>query len=171
MNIYEIIEQRRSVRTYRDEDISDEKLKKILEAGRMAPSAHNSQEYKFVVVKDAEKRKALIEAASGQKFVGTAPIIIAAVSLNPEYMLESGVPAYAVDLGIALDHMTLAAVEEGLGTCWIGSFSQKEVKKILNIPDNYKVAVMLTLGIADDEPGVKSRKKLDELVRYENFSE
>lgn len=171
MGIYEIIEKRRSVRAYRDEDISEEKLKRILEAGRLAPSAHNSQEYKFVVVKDAKKRKDLAQAASSQRFIAQAPVIIVAVSLNPEYLIESGVPTYALDLAIALDHMTLAAVEEGLGTCWIGSFSQEEIKKVLNIPAQYKVAALLPIGIPDEEPSPKSRKKLDELVCYEDFSE
>lgn len=171
MNVYEAIEKRRSVRAYKNEDVSEEKLKKILEAGRLAPSAHNSQEYKFIVVKDAKKRKELAEAASGQKFIAQAPVIIIAVSLNPGHLMGSEVPAYAMDLAIALDYMTLAAVEEGLGTCWIGAFSQEKVKKVLNIPDTYKVAALLPLGIPDDEPGVKSRKKTEEIVCYEEFSE
>ncbi len=171
MNVYEAVEKRRSVRVYKDEDVSERKLKKILEAGRLAPSAHNSQEYKFIVVKDAKKRKELAEAASGQKFIAQAPVIIIAVSLNPGHLMGSEVPAYAMDLAIALDYMTLVAVEEELGTCWIGAFSQEKVKKVLNIPDTYKVAALLPLGIPDDEPGVKSRKKTEELVCYEEFSE
>jgi len=122
-------------------------------------------------VKDAKKRKELAEAASGQKFIAQAPVIIIAVSLNPGHLMGSEVPAYAMDLAIALDYMTLVAVEEGLGTCWIGAFSQEKVKKVLNIPDTYKVAALLPLGIPDDEPGVKSRKKTEELVCYEEFSE
>jgi len=171
MNVYEAVEKRRSVRVYKDEDVSERKLKKILEAGRLAPSAHNSQEYKFIVVKDAKKRKELAEAASGQKFIAQAPVIIIAVSLNPGHLMGSEVPAYAMDLAIALDYMTLVAVEEELGTCWIGAFSQEKVKKVLNIPDTYQVAALLPLGIPDDEPGVKSRKKTEELVCYEEFSE
>ncbi len=171
MNIYEAIEKRRSVRSFRDEDISEKKLKRVLEAGILAPSAHNSQEYKFVVVKDAEKRKALGEAASGQRFVGEAPIVIAAVSLNPGNLMSSEVPAYALDLAIALDYMTLAAVEEELGTCWVGAFSQEKVKKVLNVPAPYKVAALLPLGIPDDRSAPKSRKKLDELVCSEEFFE
>lgn len=171
MNIYEAIEKRRSVRAYQDEPVPEESLKKILEAGRLAPSAHNAQEYKFVVVKDAQKRKQLAKAASDQRFIAEAPVIIGAVSLNPEHLMSSGVPAYGVDLGIALDHMTLAAVEEGLGTCWIGAFSQDEVKKILKIPESYKVVALLPLGVPYDRPGVKSRKSLKELVCYEEFSE
>ncbi len=171
MNVYEAVEKRRSVRAYRDEDISEEKLKKILKAGRLAPSVHNSQEYKFIVVKDAKKRKELAEAASGQKFIAQAPVIIIAVSLNPGYLMSSEVPAYAMDLAIALDYMTLVAVEEGLGTCWISAFSQEKVKKVLNVPAPYKITALLPLGIPDDDPAPRSRKKTEELVCYEEFSE
>lgn len=171
MNIYEIIEKRRSVRVYRDEPVPEESLKRILEAGRLAPSAHNSQEYKFIIIKDTKKKRELAKAASTQKFIAQAPVIIAAVSLNPEYLLSSGVPSYALDLGIAFDHMTLAAMEEKLGTCWIGSFSQEDVQSILNIPDKCKVVAFLTLGYPDDAPSPKSRKKTEELVCYETFSE
>lgn len=171
MNVYEAIEKRRSVRVYRDEDILEGKLKKILEAGRLAPSVHNSQEYKFIVVKDAKKRKELAEAASGQKFIAQAPVIIIAVSLNPGHLMTSEVPAYALDLVIALDYMTLVAVEERLGTCWIGAFSQKKVKEILNVPFPYKIVALLPLGIPDDDPAPRSRKKIEEIVCYEEFSE
>ena len=171
MDIYEAIKTRRSVRSYRDKEVDQATLDKILEAGRLAPSAHNSQDYKFVVVRDAGKRKALAKAASEQRFIAEAPLIIAAVSLKPESLMDCGVPAYAVDLAIAFDHITLAAAAEGLGTCWIGSFSQEEVKDILEVPEQYKVVALLSLGTPYDEPGVKSRKTLKDLVRYENFSE
>jgi len=171
MDVYQAIKTRRSVRAYRDYPVSEESLNKILEAGRFAPSAHNAQDYKFIVVQDPKRIKALSKAALEQKFIAEAPAVIVGVSLSPEYSLSSGVPAYAVDLAIALDHMTLAAVEEKLGTCWIGAFSQEEVKKILDIPEKYKVVALLTLGTPYDEPGVKSRKKLRDLVCYESFSE
>lgn len=171
MDVYEVIKMRRSVRSYRDKPVDEESLKKILEAGRLAPSAHNAQEYKFVIVQDTGKRKALAKTASEQRFIAEAPVIIAAVSLNPKHLMSSGVPAYAVDLAIVLDHMTLAAVEEELGTCWIGAFNQEEVKRILSIPKNYKVVALLTLGTPYDEPGVKSRKNIKDLVCYEEFSE
>jgi len=171
-DIYEIIERRRSVRSFRtNKPVPEDSLKKILGAARLAPSAHNAQEYKFIVVRDEETRKELARAASDQRFIAEAPVIIVGVSLNPEYLLSSGVPAYAVDVAIAIDHMTLAAVEEGLGTCWIGAFNQEEVKKILNIPPQYKVVALLPLGTPYDEPGVKTRKSLKELVCYDKFSD
>ncbi len=171
MNIYETIKTRRSVRSYRENPISEETLKKILEAARLAPSAHNAQDYKLIIVQDAEKRKAITNAASEQQFITEAPVVIVGVSLKPNHIMSNDVPAYAVDLAIVLDHITLAAVEEGLGTCWICAFSQEEVRQILNIPEKYKVVALLTLGTPYDDPGVKSRKKLKELVCYENFSE
>jgi nitroreductase len=169
MNVHQAIKTRRSVRNYKPDSVPEEKLKKVLEAGRLAPSAHNEQEWKFMVVKNAEKRKKLAKAALNQEFVGEAPVVIAAVALEPEEVMSSGVPNYAVDLAIAIDHMTLAAVEEGLGTCWVGAFSQEEVKKVLGIPERCKVVVLLPLGFPADKPKPKSRKKLEEIICYENY--
>ena len=169
MNIYEIIKERRSVRSFRNDPISQKVLNKIIEAATMAPSAHNSQEYKFVVIREGEKKRALARA-SKQRFIREAPVIIAAVSLNPEHIMDSGIPAYPLDIGIALDHLTLAAVEEDLGTCWIGAFSQEEVKKILNVPSEYKVVALMPIGYPYDDPVTKNRKKINEIVCEENFS-
>jgi nitroreductase len=169
MDVSQAIKERYSVRKYRDEEVTDAVLNKILEAARLAPSAANRQRWKFVVVRDPERRKALARAAAGQRFVGEAPVVIAAVSLDPEYVMRCGVPEYAVDLAIAVDHMTLQAVELGLGTCWIGAFSQEEVKRILKIPENCKVVALLPIGYPADTPGPKSRKSLDEVVCYETF--
>jgi nitroreductase len=165
MNVHQAIKTRRSVRSYKPDPVPEEKLKKILEAARLAPSAHNEQEWKFIVVRDAEKRKKLAE----QDFVGEAPVVIVAVALEPEEVMGTGVPNYAVELAIAVDHMTLAAVEEGLGTCWVGSFSQEKVKKVLGIPERYKVVVLLPLGFPADKPEPKSRKNLEEIICYENY--
>ncbi|MFH1451134.1 MAG: nitroreductase family protein [bacterium] len=169
MNISEVIFTRRSVRSYNDKEVSLEKLEKVLKAAQAAPSASNKQDYKLIVVKDPEKRRALAQAASNQEFVGEAPIIIVPVSLEPDKVMTCEVPTYAVDLAIAVDHMTLAAVEEGLGTCWIGAFSQKEVKMILGIPESYKVLTLLPLGYPADSPRPKTRKGLQELISYDKF--
>jgi len=168
MDVFKAIKNRYSCRAYKPNLVPEEKLKKVLEAGRLAPSAHNEQEWKFIVVRDGNKREQLSEAA-GQSFISETPTIIVAVALEPEEMMSSGVPNYAVDLAIAVDHMTLAAVEEGLGTCWVGAFSQEEVKKVLGIPERYKVVALLPLGFPADKPGPKSRKNLEEIVCYENY--
>lgn len=147
----------------------EEKLKLILEAARLAPSAANRQEWKFIVVQERERRVSIMKAAGNQGFVAQAPVIIAAVSLNPGYIMRCGVPSHPVDLAIAVDHMTLKAVEEGLGSCWIGHFEQERLKEILQIPKEYKVVVLLTLGYPADSPRPTQRKPLDEVVSYERF--
>lgn len=169
MEVSEAIKNRRSVRSYKDEPVPEEKLKKVLAAARLAPSAKNLQQWKFVVVRDAEKRKILAEAAMDQSFVGEAPVVIAAVSLAPNHIMGCEVPSYPVDLAIAVDHMTLKAVEEGLGTCWIGAFDQKKVKEILKIPEECKIVALLPLGYPADNPQPKSRKSFEEIVSFEEF--
>jgi len=168
MEVFEAIKNRYSCRSYKAEPVPEKKLKKILEAARLAPSAHNEQEWKFVVVRDVKKRKEVAEAA-GQSFIEEAPVIIMAVGLDPEHIMSSGNPAYAIDLAIAVEHMALQAVEEGLGTCWIGAFDQEAVKKILKIPERYKVVALLPLGYPAGEPRPKSRKKLEEIISYDGF--
>ncbi len=169
MEVKEAIQTRRSVRAYQDKEIPDEKIKKVLEAARLAPSANNHQPWKFIVVKNSQLREQLARAAANQSFVGEAPVIIVAVALLTEHIMGCDVPSYPVDLAIAVDHMTLLAVDEGLGTCWIGAFYQDEVRKILNIPKKYKVVALLPLGFPADKPKSKFRKSLEEIVCYETF--
>ena len=168
MDVFKAIEARRSVRRYKATPLPEAKLQKVLEAARLSPSAHNAQDRQFIVVKNSAKRKLLAEAAD-QPFIAESPVVIVAVGLAPQRVLPCGVPNYAVDLAIAVDHITLAAVELGLGTCWIGAFSQEDVKKILEIPENCKVVALLPLGIPADSAGSKSRKSLKEIVSYDTF--
>lgn len=169
MDVERAIRERRSVRSYKEDEIPEETLMKVLEAARLAPSARNRQSWKFVITRDKKLREELAHAAREQMFVSKAPVVIAAVALDPEYVMGCEVPAYAVDLAIAVDHMTLQAVELGLGTCWIGAFSQGQVKKILKIPDRYKVVALLPIGYPSTSPGPKNRKSLEEIVCYETF--
>jgi nitroreductase len=171
MHVMEAIKQRRSIRDYEDRPVPDEKLNRILEAGRLSPSARNSQDRKFIVVTEKEQRRKLAQSAGHQTHVAKAPVLIAAVGTKPEYHMPNGVPAYPVDLGIALDHMTLVAVEEGLGTCWIGGFSQEMAKEVLRIPDNYMVAALLTLGFPKTVPESKPRKTSEDTICHESFRE
>lgn len=168
MDIKEVIQKRYSYRSYKDTPVSDEKLKSILEAGQLAPSASNRQPYKFIIVRDKEKREELAEAA-GQSFIADAAVIIAGVSLDPERTMGCEVPTYAVDLAIAMEHVALQACAEGLGSCWIGAFSQQKAKGILEIPEEYKIVALMPIGYPTDSSGAKERKDLDELVSYEKF--
>jgi len=171
MEVMEAIRKRKSIRDYEDKPVPEEKLQKVLEAARLAPSASNRQEWKFVVVRDSKRRHELARAAGGQSHVARAPVVIAAVATMPEYVMRCGVPAYAVDLAIAVDHMTLAAVAEGLGTCWIGAFSQEQTRDILGVPAHYRVVTILPLGFPGEAGRPKVRKSIAEIVCYETFKE
>lgn len=164
----EAIKERRSVRRYQARPVPEEILAEILEAVRLAPSANNRQDWHFVVVRDAEQRRRLAEAA-GQPFVGTAPVVIAGISLNPGRIMSCEVPAYAVDLAIAMSNITLVATARGLGTCWIGAFSQKRVQEILGVPEKYKIVQLMTLGYPADEARPKTRKRLEEIYSLDRF--
>jgi len=169
MDVKEAIEKRNSIRAYEDKPVPEDKLMRVLEAARLAPSGHNGQARKFIVVRDDERRQALGQAAGGQYHVHTAPVIIAAVAMNPKELMPCGIPTSPVDLAIAIDHMTLAAVEEGLGTCWIGAFSQEEVKRILEVPGEMSVINLLTLGFPAESGRPKNRKALEDIICYETY--
>ena len=169
MDVFEAIVQRRSIRKYKNREVEEEKLQKILESARISPSAANRQEWKFLVVKNQEARDKLIEAVKGQKFVGEAPVTIVACSTESEKVMPCGQLAYPVDLSIAVSFMILEAVELGLGTCWLGAFNEGKVKKILDIPEEIRVPAMFTLGYADENPGPRPRKNLDEVMCFEKY--
>ena len=169
MELYEAIEKRYSVRAYLDRDVEDEKLRRILDAARLAPSGGNRQPWKFVVVRDAALRKQLVAACNDQAFVAQAPVVIAGVGLAPDRIMSCDVPADPVDLAIAMEHIALAAAAEGLGTCWIGAFSQDAVRELLGVPETAKVIEVMTLGYPADAPRDKSRKPLEEIVCYEKL--
>lgn len=169
MDVKTAIRTRRSIRAYDPREVEEEKLVRVLESGRLSPSASNRQERRFIVIRDAITRKALSEAARNQKFLADAPVVIAACSVEKEYVMSCGQLAYPIDTAIAVDHMTLAAVEEGLGTCWIGAFDEKKVKEILNIPDEIRVVTLLPVGYPSDIPRPTPRKSLDEIVLWETW--
>jgi nitroreductase len=169
MDVYDAISRRRSVRAYKDRAVEDEKLQKVLDAARLAPSASNRQEWKFVVVRDRDTREKLSRAALGQAFVARAPVVIVACATEAERVMACGQSAYTVDVSIACAYMTLEACELGLGTCWLGAFQEDEVKGILKIPGHIRVVTMLPLGYPDQPPSLKSRKDLDKIVCYEKF--
>lgn len=169
MDVSEAIRNRRSVRKYQTRNIENDKLDRVLETGRLAPSARNLQEWRFVVVRDGSRRKRLAEAAKGQTFVGEAPVVIAACATVTDYVMTCGQLTYPIDLAIAVDHMTLKAVEEGLGTCWIGAFYEEEVKKVLSIPPEVRVVALLAIGYPDESPFPRPRKDMDEIVAFETW--
>jgi nitroreductase len=163
MDIFDIIKERRSIRTYKGEHVSKDKLEKLLEAARLAPSAANRQNWKFIVVENEQIKNQLVTASNNQAFIGTASHIIAGIG-------DSAQKWHQVDLAIALEHIVLEAVELGLGTCWIGAFNEDEVKRILKIPPDKKVVALLTVGIPAESPAARPRKALEEIVAYNEYA-
>jgi len=170
VNVFEAIKTRKSVRSYLGKPVEDEMLRAVLEVGRLAPSASNRQEWRFVVVRDREVRKRLAEAANSQSFVGEAPVVIVACAVTDGHVMSCGQPCYPIDVAIALDHISLAAVEYGLGTCWIGAFNEKKVKEILGVPDEIRVVELMPLGYpVYKSVKEKSRLPLKRIVKYERW--
>jgi len=166
MQFWEILKARRSVRGYRSDPVPEEKLQRVLEAVRLAPTAANMQPFKFIVIKNKEKREAL-KAAYSPEWFWTAPVIICACAKPKDAWKRSDGKNYAeVDTTIAMDHLILAATAEGLGTCWIGAFDVAKVREILGIPKELEPIAMTPLGYPADKPSQKIRKPLEELVEF-----
>ena len=173
MKVKEAIERRRSVRSFQEKEVPRRLLEEVMDSVRMAPSASNRQDWKFVIVEDDSVKNQLYKAANEQTFVREAPFVIAGVATEPEDKMSCGVKAGIVDMSIALDHLTLRATEKGLGTCWIGAFDQEKTKKVLEIPPEYEVIALMPLGYPtyDLTRENKRRKKLEEIISYNKFQE
>lgn len=168
MTVDEAIRTRKSVRAFQDEPISPETLKDIMEQVRLAPSARNLQEWRFILVTDPVKRTLIGEAANGQRFVGEAPVAIVACAETDKRLMSCGHPSYLMDVAIALDHLSLAAAAVGLGTCWIGAFDPARVREILGIPDEIEVIGLMPIGYPAN-PGTQPKQRLDyEIIVREN---
>jgi nitroreductase len=171
MDVFEAIEKQRSTRNYEPTPVPKEKLEKILEAARLAPSASNLQPWHFIIVTDAEKRKAL-SGGMFAKFLKQSPVVIAACGDK-----KTAPKWYTIDVAIAVENMVLAATGEGLGTCWIGSFDENQVRETLKIPKNLRVIVLLAVGYPSDKESptskalrvVRQRKPLKEIVSLEEY--
>jgi len=178
MDVLEAIFNRRSVRAYKPDPIPENVMQKLLQVLRAAPSAANKQPWKFIVVADKELRQKLVTDCRGQKFLAQVPVVIIGCGI-PELAWkgmggDSGKDAVDVDLAIAIDHLTLAAVSFGLGTCWIGAFKEELVKKTLNIPDKYRIVALTPLGYPEspdmNHPLDESKRKpLNKIIVKEKF--
>jgi nitroreductase len=171
MSVLEIIKRRRSVRKYKEDPIPDDVLHRVLEAARLAPSGKNLQPWKFIIIRDRLIKEKLAEASSGQYFMVKAPLVIAACGFPDECYSRLGryMKSWPVDVAIALEHLILQAEEENLGTCWIGAFEEKEVKAILDIPEEARVLALTPLGYPAEKPPSRGRKSLDEIISLEKY--
>jgi nitroreductase len=177
MDFLELVKKRQSTRKYLDRSVQEELVKKCLEAARLAPSACNAQPWYFIVVDQiAIKSDFLSKVFSGpyamNNFVKNAPVFIVAVAKRTTYAaslagLFRGINYSLIDIGIACEHLVLEATELGLGTCWLGWFNEKQVKKILKIPRQDKIAVIISLGYPEtEETRDKMRKSLAEISDF-----
>lgn len=173
MNVMDAIRARRSIRKYLPDPVSEEALATVLEAAQLAPTACNNQPFKIIVVRDAELLQKLVPACKGQKFVGQAPVVLVGVGSEPEsYPVQAGwMNTFAIDTTIVFDHITLAAVEVGLGTCWIGAFQEEAVREVLGIPETWRVVCLTPLGVPAEDPPARDRKPLAELVCEDGWQE
>ncbi|MFW5814938.1 MAG: nitroreductase family protein [Spirochaetota bacterium] len=169
MGLLPEIERRASVRSYTDEPVSQEALERILEAGRLAPSAKNRQSWRFVVVTDAGAREQIEDAAFGQEYVGKAPVVIAICTTNIEYKMPNGQLSYPIDLSIAASFMMLQATHEELGSCLVTTFREADVKSVLTVPYSMRVVLLLTVGHTSGTPERLQRLPFDRIVSYNHW--
>ena len=177
MSFLELAAKRESTRQYAPTPVPREVVDRCLEAARLAPSACNSQPWRFIVVDTEPLRGRLArEAFSGlynmNRFAAQAPVLIVMVTERSKYVARlggqfRGMQYSLVDIGIAGEHLALQAAEEGLGTCWLGWFNERAVKKALDLPRSARVDILISLGYPT-EPGVreKRRKTLDEIREF-----
>jgi nitroreductase len=180
--VMEAIDSRCSVRGYQERPVEREKILKIVEAARLAPSTSNVQPWRFIVVEEPALRDALVEKGMGivvpNRWAKEAPVIIV-ICAQLDWIVHrlgakaAGLQYYLLDIGIAGEHMVLAATEMGLGTCWIGWFRAEAIKKTLNIPKGWKVAALLTLGYPKEGGAQTPRSRLgiDEILFFNRFKE
>jgi nitroreductase len=173
MDFYEVIKTRRSVRQFDARPIPDDVLERVLNAARIAPSGSNRQPWKFIVVRDERLKEKLVPSCHGQRFIAQAPVVIAACGRDITFDRGDwmGQCSMIVDVTIAMDHLILAARAEGLGTCWIGSFGNDQLKELLGIPDGWWVVALTPLGYPEGEVFAEStdRKPLEEIVCADRF--
>jgi len=166
MSLVDAIFSRRSIRRYEDKDIPESVLNTILEAGRQAPSAANRQPVHFIVLTDLEIKKELSKGMFS-RFIKDSPITIV-VCANTNDILTG--KWSVIDGTIALQNMVIAAWAMGVGSCWIGAFREKKVKRLLNIPQGWKVVALVTFGYPAEQPKQKRKKSIEELVSFNEFN-
>jgi len=170
MEFFELIEKRYSVRSYKAENVEEDKLLKVLHAARLAPTAANRQPFQIVVV-HTEGRKVELARLYHREWFTQAPLLVAVCGEMERGWVRDfdGVNYTYVDAAIVMDHLTLAACDLGLGTCWVAHFNPRAAREILALPANVEPIALTPLGYPADQPKPKVRKELKDLVRYERW--
>lgn len=176
MEIYQVFQERRSVRKYKPDPVPAEKLGRIFEAARIAPSWSNQQCWRFMVIADPETKKALAGSLPhrnpAKRAVGeTAPLVLV-LCADPEGSgIQDGKDYYLLDAGLTLQQLMLAAHAEGLGTCWVAWFDEEKARAACAVPAHYRIVAMTPLGVPKSQPSARPRKKMDEIVFGEKWGE
>lgn len=174
MSFLELAKRRYSVRKYKNEMVEEEKIKQVLEAGRVAPSAVNFQPVQFIVLQEEEIRQK-VASTYGKQWIQEAPVLIVVCGDHQvSWRRRDGKDHCDIDAAIAIDHMTLAAADLGLETCWVCAFNAWECSKILGLPSNLEPIALLPLGYPADEVDINrhdtKRKKLEEIVHWNGYN-
>ncbi len=169
MDFQELINKRYSVRAYRPDPVEDAKLERVLNAARLAPTAANRQPFELIVVHTRGK-EADLKRIYGRDWFVQPPLVIGICGIPAQAWTRRDGKSYVdVDVSIAMDHLILAAADQGLGTCWIGAFDPAAAREVLGLPDGVEPIAFTPLGYPADQPGQKKRKPLSDLVRYEHW--
>ena len=171
MDFYEVVRKRRSFRVFSSDIPEEEKVARILEAARLAPTWANKQGMHYIVVKDLKTVKEIWQAIGQAKKFSTAPIfVVGVISESGSGANANGIKYFPLDCGICFEHLILAATAEGLATCWIGWFDENKIRDILEIPKKYRVLALTPLGYPVKLKGdVEERKPLEKIVHYDKF--
>ena len=180
MDFLDLVKARQSIREYINKPVEREKIERCLEAARLAPSASNSQPWRFIVIddpklKEAVARKTFDRLISFNRFSLQAPVLIILISERPSFFVSIGEAIKdkqfsLIDIGIAAEHLCLQATEEGLGTCILGWFDENGVKKLLNISQSKRVELIITMGYpASNEIRLKERKEMNQIRSYNSY--
>ncbi len=173
LDVFDAIRNRRSIRAYTGENVSEEEIDRLIDAARWAPSAGNIQPWEFIVVRDKETKRRLSIAAQDQTFIEEAPVVIIVCANQMRSARGYGSRGTALyclqDTAAAVQNLLLAAYALGLGTCWIGAFREEEVKKVLNVVGGVRPVAIITVGHAAEEPEARWRRPKIEVVHYERF--
>jgi len=169
MDFSDLSQQRYSARAYKPDPVEDEKLQRVLEAARLAPTAANRQPFQLIVIQTAG-RQAELKRVYHREWFSQAPLVIGVCALPVAAWVRRDGKNYAdVDATIAMDHLILAATDLGLGTCWVAAFDPVAAREVLQLPDGVEPIAFTPLGYPADQPKRKERKPLAELVRYEHW--
>ena len=174
MNVFEAIEARRSVRAYADTPLTDGQITRFLEAARLAPSWKDRQCWNAVVLTDREdirKLGELLRHNPGAEVFETVPCFVVFTADPEKSGVRDGKPYYMTDVGIAMENAVLAATEMGLGTCWIGAFTEGPIKEFLGIPENLHIVALTPLGVPAESPAPRPRKSLEEFAFFGRWGE